>query len=81
MSERREYASFLEERRAEILERIDAAARRSGRDEGEVEAIAVSKTVGPDEVLLARRGREPPAGARAQARGARGPPRDGRRAL
>ena len=55
MSEQREYASFLATRRAEICERIDAAARRSGRDEGEVEAIAVSKTVGPDEVLLARR--------------------------
>ena len=49
------YGRFLAERRAEVLARIERAARRAGRDAAEVEAIAVSKTVGPDEVLLARR--------------------------
>ena len=55
MSEDQTYASFLSSRREESLERIGASARRSGREPGQVEAIAVSKTVGPDEVLLARR--------------------------
>ena len=55
MSEGRDYAGFLRARREEILERIEAAARRAGRPADEVEALAVSKTVGPDEVLLARR--------------------------
>ena len=49
------YASFLAERRAEILERIAGACARAGRDANEVTPIAVSKTVGPREVLLARR--------------------------
>lgn len=49
------YQEFLEERREEILGRIRAAARRAGRDALEVTPIAVSKTVGPDEVLLAWR--------------------------
>ncbi len=49
------YARFLRERREEILGRIAEAAARAGRDSDEIEAIAVSKTVGPDEVLLARR--------------------------
>lgn len=55
MSDELEYASFLGARRAEILERIEAAARRAGRSADEVGALAVSKTVGPEEVLLARR--------------------------
>ena len=49
------YARFLRERREEILGRIAEAAARAGRGSDEIEAIAVSKTVGPDEVLLARR--------------------------
>ncbi len=49
------YAAFLAERRQEVLERIGRAAARSGRDASEVEALAVSKTVGPEEVLLAWR--------------------------
>ena len=49
------YARFLRERREEILGRIAEAAARAGRGADEIEAIAVSKTVGPDEVLLARR--------------------------
>ena len=35
----------------EILERIADAARRAGRSAADVRAIAVSKTVGTDEVL------------------------------
>ena len=46
---------FLAERREQICERIAAAAARAGRDASEVEAIAVSKTVGPEAVLAARR--------------------------
>lgn len=49
------YAAFLAERRAEILERVAAAASRAGREASEVTPIAVSKTVGDDEVLLAWR--------------------------
>ena len=56
MSERNEsYARFLETRRREICDMIGAAAARAGRDAAGVSAIAVSKTVGFDEVLLARR--------------------------
>ena len=47
----RSYEAFLRSRRAEILERVAAAAGRSGRDASEVEVIAVSKTVGADEVV------------------------------
>ena len=53
--ERSSYEAFLRERRALILERVAAAARRAGREPGEVEAIAVSKTVDADAVLLATR--------------------------
>ena len=49
------YEQFLRERRAEIRARLAAAAARAGRGADEVTAIAVSKTVGPDEVLLAWR--------------------------
>ncbi len=49
------YESFLAERRSEILDVIAEAAARSGRDASGVEAIAVSKTVGSREVLLAWR--------------------------
>ena len=49
------YEEFLGERRARILERIQASAARAGRDAGEVMLLAVSKTVGPDEVLCAWR--------------------------
>lgn len=55
MSDEQEYAGFLGARRAEILERVGEAARRSGRTAADVEALAVSKTVGPEEVLLAHR--------------------------
>lgn len=51
----RSYETFLRERRAAILERIAGAARKAGREPGEVEAIAVSKTVDADAVLLAIR--------------------------
>lgn len=47
------YAAFLRERRQEILERMSEAAGRSGRSLDDVELLAVSKTVGPDEVWLA----------------------------
>ena len=49
----RSYETFLRERRKAICERIAAGARRAGREPGEVEAIAVSKTVDADAVLLA----------------------------
>ena len=49
------YLAFLEERRREISERIAEACRRAGRDEAEVARLAVSKTVGPAEVLAAIR--------------------------
>ena len=55
MSDERDYEGILRSRREEILERVAEAARRSGREPGEVGALAVSKTVGPEEVLLARR--------------------------
>ena len=48
-----DYRSFLAQRRAELLERIDQAARRAGRDTSEVSLLAVSKTVGDQEVALA----------------------------
>ena len=55
IDEERSYEAFLRSRRAEILERMAAAARRAGRDASEVEAIAVSKTVGVEEVVDAIR--------------------------
>ncbi|WP_455136811.1 YggS family pyridoxal phosphate-dependent enzyme [Thermophilibacter sp.] len=55
MSVDERYEGFLAERRAQILARVAAAAARAGRDAGEVEAIAVSKTVDAGAVLAARR--------------------------
>ena len=49
------YERFLAERLRVVRRRISEAAARAGRDASEVEAIAVSKTVGPEEVLAARR--------------------------
>ncbi len=49
------YADFLLRRRQEIGALISEAAERSGRDASEVLALAVSKTVGPEEVLAAWR--------------------------
>ncbi|MBM6676837.1 YggS family pyridoxal phosphate-dependent enzyme [Olsenella uli] len=51
----RSYEEFLRSRREEIVERVAAAAARAGRDPRETEAIAVSKTVDVDAVLLALR--------------------------
>lgn len=47
------YDAFLRERRAQIMGHIADAARRSGRSAGDVATLAVSKTVGPDEVFRA----------------------------
>ena len=47
------YAAFLAERRLALLSAIDEACGRAGRDASEVTMLAVSKTVGPDEVALA----------------------------
>lgn len=47
------YRSFLEKRRGMLLDRIHESALRSGRDVDEVTLLAVSKTVGPQEVALA----------------------------
>ncbi len=52
-TERQSYAAFLRARREEVLSRIEAACARSGRDASEVGMVAVSKTVGPEEVALA----------------------------
>jgi pyridoxal phosphate enzyme (YggS family) len=48
-----EYGGFLQKRRGEILERVEAAARRAGRDSSKISMIAVSKTVDIPEVVLA----------------------------
>lgn len=48
-----EYEEFLVRRRARLLERIEQAAARSGRDASSVTLLAVSKTVGDREVELA----------------------------
>ena len=50
-----DYGRFLVERREVILERISEAAVRAGRNPEDVLLLAVSKTVGPDEVALAWR--------------------------
>lgn len=47
--------AFMRERRAAILARLEAACARSGRSASEVTLDAVSKTVGPAEVLAAMR--------------------------
>ncbi len=52
-NEQTELDSFLVERRKAICERMAAAARRAGRSPDEVTMLAVSKTVGPKEVVLA----------------------------
>lgn len=49
------YAEFLARRREDVLGRIADAAERAGRDPSEVTPIAVSKTVGAEEVALAWR--------------------------
>ena len=51
--ERERYAAFLSKRRDELNERIASAAARSGRDAQAVTLLAVSKTVGVEEVLIA----------------------------
>lgn len=48
-----DYETFLASRRAEILERIEAAARRATRDVAEISAIAVSKTVDVPQLVSA----------------------------
>ena len=48
-----DYGRFLVERREAILERISEAAVRAGRNPEDVLLLAVSKTVGPDEVASA----------------------------
>ena len=48
-----DYGVFIEDRRAEILQRVDASLAVSGRTRDEVEIVAVSKTVGLMQVLAA----------------------------
>ncbi len=50
---KQDYRSFLARRRAELLERIGQAAHRAGREPSDIQLVAVSKTVGNDEVALA----------------------------
>ena len=47
------YQAFVEERRAQIRERVEASCRVAGRETSEVLVEAVSKTVGFDEVRCA----------------------------
>ena len=49
------YEEFVAERRAQILDEVSRAARAAGRDASEVCLLAVSKTVGVDEVACAWR--------------------------
>ena len=49
------YAEFSAERRSQIMGRIADACARAGRDASEVLPVAVSKTVGTDELLAAWR--------------------------
>ena len=49
------YEGLLEERRKRIVELVDEAARAGGRTASDVRICAVSKTVGAEEVLAARR--------------------------
>ena len=53
-SDNMSYTAFLSERRAELLSQIEQAAARAGRNANEVSLLAVSKTVGTEEVVLAR---------------------------
>ena len=53
--ERAEYERFMDVRRAQIVACVEEAARRAGRDPREVLLLAVSKTVGMDEVACAWR--------------------------
>lgn len=50
-----EYEAFLASRHAELFERLEAAAKRSGRNAQDVTLIAVSKTVDTPAVLGAMR--------------------------
>ncbi|MDO4807194.1 MAG: YggS family pyridoxal phosphate-dependent enzyme [Coriobacteriales bacterium] len=50
-----EYRAFLTERREALLESIQGAAARSGRDASQITLLAVSKTVGNEAVLSAYR--------------------------
>ena len=52
---RERYMDFLAVRRERILDRIEDACVRAGRMPDEVTLLAVSKTVGADEVALAQR--------------------------
>ena len=52
---RERYMDFLAVRRERILDRIEDACARAGRAPEEVTLLAVSKTVGADEVALAQR--------------------------
>ena len=49
------YQAFMDERHARIMDQIAEACSRSGRELCEVTAFAVSKTVGPREVVAAMR--------------------------
>ena len=53
LSSMEDYRAFVAERRAQIMERLMQAARISGRSETDVCLLAVSKTVGIDEVACA----------------------------
>ena len=53
--QRESYEAFVTERRAQIQSAIDEAARKAGRSSSEVTLLAVSKTVGVDEVACAWR--------------------------
>lgn len=54
-SQLQEYEAFVAQRRTQIVERIAQAAHNAGRDVSDVCLLAVSKTVGIDEVACAWR--------------------------
>lgn len=50
-----EYEAFVTQRRAQIVSKLTQAARNAGRDASDICLLAVSKTVGTDEVACAWR--------------------------
>ena len=50
------YSEHMKRRYDEIVTRVERACERSGRAPSDVQVMAVSKTVGVDEVLDAMRG-------------------------
>ena len=52
-SQQESYLVFLRQRKAQIFQKMEEAAKRSGRGIDDIQAVAVSKTVDVDQVVLA----------------------------